>query len=55
MYKVMMLKKLFCAKISTDIKDHIKYKLEAELMSHMEKLKGMSMISANNKKIANKP
>lgn len=56
MYKEIMLKKivLFCAKISTDLKDRIKEKLEAELRSHMEKLKGTSMISATHEKIANK-
>lgn len=41
-------------KISTDQKVGIKQKLEAELMSHVEKLKGTSMVRATPKKRASK-
>lgn len=41
-------------KISTDQKVGIKQKLEAELMSHVEKLKETSMVRATPKKRASK-
>lgn len=56
MYKVIILKKpaVFPVTISTDLKHGTNDKLEAELMSHIEKLSGTSMVSATHKKIANK-